>query len=148
MQQRVTGAAVALALVLAACGNAGPSATVHGRGGDTRIALEIAATPAERERGLMYRSSLADGRGMLFVFERDEDHEFWMKNTLIPLDMLFIAADGRVAGIHASATPLSTVSIAVGQPSRYVLEVPGGYAQRRGIEPGDRVELIGVGAVP
>ena len=148
MQQRVTGAAVALALVLAACGNAGPSATVHGRGGDTRIALEIAATPAERERGLMYRSSLADGRGMLFVFERDEDHEFWMKNTLIPLDMLFIAADGRVAGIHANATPLSTVSIAVGQPSRYVLEVPGGYAQRRGIEPGDRVELIGVGAVP
>ena len=71
-----------------------------------------------------------------------------MKNTLIPLDMLFIAADGRVAGIHANATPLSTVSIAVGQPSRYVLEVPGGYAQRRGIEPGDRVELIGVGAVP
>ena len=148
MQQRVTGAAVALALVLAACGNAGPSATVHGRGGDTRIALEIAATPAERERGLMYRSSLAEGRGMLFVFERDEDHEFWMKNTLIPLDMIFIAADGQVVGIHADARPLSTAGIGVGRPSRYVLEVPGGYAARRGVATGDRVEFSGVPASP
>jgi len=139
--------AVALAL-LAACGRGAPVARIHASGGEVEVTLEVAATPEAQQRGLMYRTSLADDHGMLFVFPADANHAFWMKNTLIPLDMLFIAADGRVAGIHANATPLSTVSIAVAQPSRYVLEVPGGFAQRRGIVPGDRVELIGVGAVP
>ena len=67
-----------------------------------------------------------------------------MKNTLIPLDMIFIAADGRIVGIHADATPLSTAAIGVGKPSRFVLEVPGGYARRRGIASGDRVDFGGV----
>jgi uncharacterized membrane protein (UPF0127 family) len=92
----------------------------------------------------MYRNTLADGHGMLFVFDSDVDHQFWMKNTLIPLDMLFIAADGRIVGIHPEATPLSTAQIGVGVPSRYVLEVPGGWSKRRGVARDDRIEFRGV----
>jgi hypothetical protein len=139
-------AATLVLLALAAgCGpSGGPVARVHTRGGTVEVAIEIADTPEARQRGLMYRSALPEGRGMLFVFDEDADHDFWMKNTLIPLDMLFIAADGRVVGIHPNATPLSTAAIAVGQRSRYVLEVPGGYAARHGIAAGDRVELRGL----
>jgi len=137
-------AAAAAALALAGCRDRGPVAVIRGPGGAVEVSLEVAATPAERERGLMYRTSLADGRGMLFVFDEDRNHSFWMKNTLIPLDMLFIARDGTVVGIHANATPQSTADIAVGMPSRYVLEVPGGWAARHGISAGARVEFRGV----
>ncbi len=137
-------AAVAAALALAGCRDRGPVAVIRGPGAAVEVSLEVAATPAERERGLMYRTSLAEGRGMLFVFDADGNQSFWMKNTLIPLDMLFIARDGTVAGIHANATPLSTADIAVGMPSRYVLEVPGGWAARHGISAGARVEFRGV----
>jgi uncharacterized membrane protein (UPF0127 family) len=89
----------------------------------------------------MYRTELADGRGMLFVFPEEQDHRFWMKNTLIPLDMIFIGADGVIVGIHRDATPLSTATVGVGHPSRWVLEVPGGWSARRGVAPGQRVEL-------
>ena len=137
-------AAVAAALALAGCRDRGPVAVIRGPGGAVEVSLEVAATPAERERGLMYRTSLAEGRGMLFVFDADGNQSFWMKNTLIPLDLLFIARDGTVVGIHANATPLSTADIAVGKPSRYVLEVPGGWAARHGISAGARVEFRGV----
>src|SRR2546428_10906151 len=144
MQQRVMRAAVAAALALAGCRDRGPVAVIRGPGAAVEVSLEVAATPAERERGLMYRSSLAEGRGMLFVFDEDRNHSFWMKNTLIPLDMLFIARDGTVVGIHANATPQSTADIAVGMPSRYVLEVPGGWAARHGISAGGRGGVRGV----
>ena len=144
MQQRVMRAAVAAALALAGCRDRGPVAVIRGPGAAVEVSLEVAATPAERERGLMYRSSLAEGRGMLFVFDEDRNYSFWMKNTLIPLDMIFISADHRIVGVRANATPLSTASIGVGAPSRYVLEVPGGWAARHGIAPGDRVALEGV----
>lgn len=121
-------------------------AVIQTTGGAVEVGLEVAATPAAQQRGLMYRRSLADDQGMLFVFPTDADHAFWMKNTFIPLDLIFIAHDGRIVGIHPSATPQSTASIAVGRPSRYVLEVPGGYTARRGIAAGDRVELRGVPA--
>jgi len=140
-------AAVAAALALGGCRDRGPVAVIRGLGGVAEVSLEVAATPAERERGLMYRSSLAEGRGMLFVFDEDGNHGFWMKNTLIPLDMLFIARDGTVVGVHANATPLSTANISVGKSSRYVLEVPGGWAARHGIAAGARVELRGVHAL-
>ena len=133
----------ALALAVA-CGQSAPSAHVETAGGAVEVALEVAATPAARERGLMYRSALADGRGMLFVFDQDDDHGFWMKDTLIPLDMVFIAADRRIVGIHPDATPLSTTPISVGKPSRWVLEVPGGWAARHGVARGDRVEFRGL----
>ena len=138
-----------LALTLAGlsgCRSSGPLAVIHTASGPVRVTLEVASTPDALAKGLMYRNALPDGHGMLFVFTADADHRFWMKNTLIPLDMLFIAADGRVVGIHADATPLSTAQVGVGRPSRFVLEVPGGYAARRGIATGDRVELVGVTA--
>ena len=140
-------AAVAAALALGGCRDRGSVAVIRGPGSVAEVSLEVAATPAERERGLMYRSSLAEGRGMLFVFDEDGNHGFWMKNTLIPLDMLFIARDGTVVGVHANATPLSTANISVGKSSRYVLEVPGGWAARHGIAAGARVELRGVHAL-
>jgi len=134
-----------LVLAIACSGGArGPVARFATARGTAEVALEIADTPATRNRGLMYRDTLPDGRGMLFVFQNDEEHEFWMKNTLIPLDMIFISADHRIVGIHANATPLSTASIGVGAPSRYVLEVPGGWAARHGVTTGNPVILDGV----
>jgi hypothetical protein len=131
---------------LAACGGGEPVARIHTTGAVVEVTLEVADTPEARQRGLMYRSTLADGRGMLFVFDEDADHQFWMKNTLIPLDLVFIDRGGRVVGVHADATPLSLAPIRAGTPSRYVLEVPGGFAARRGIAAGDRVDLDGVRA--
>jgi len=140
-------ALAALELALACSSGArGPVARFASAQGTAEVALEIADTPPARNRGLMYRNALPDGRGMLFVFQEDAEHEFWMKNTFIPLDMIFISADRRIVGVHANATPQSTASIGVGAPSRYVLEVPGGWAARHGIARGDRVELDGVGS--
>ena len=142
-----TRTAAALLVLLAACSPSGPTARIQTRTGRVDVALEVAATPESRTRGLMYRHELADGHGMLFIFDEDANHEFWMKNTLIPLDMIFITIDGHVAGVHKNATPLSTAQISVGTPSRYVLEVPGGWAERRGVAVGDRVEFVGVSQV-
>ncbi len=134
-----------LAALLVACGGAtGPVARIHSAGGTTEVTLEIADTEETRTRGLMYRNHLPEDHGMLFVFDEDDDHEFWMKNTLIPLDMIFIAAEGRVVGVQADAVPLSTANVGVGRPSRFVLEVPGGWAARHGVRTGDRVELDGL----
>jgi uncharacterized membrane protein (UPF0127 family) len=122
---------------------------VHRADGSTvRVALEVMNTPAARERGMMYRPALAEDHGMLFVFPEEVEHPFWMKNTLVPLDMLFIAGDGRIVGIHADAVPLSTASLSVGQPSTYVLEVNGGWAARHGVRAGDRIEFRNVPGVP
>jgi uncharacterized membrane protein (UPF0127 family) len=129
-----------LALVLA-CAPSGPTATIETKQGPVRVSLEIAADDAARQRGLMYRDELPDGHGMLFVFDDEVEHPFWMKNTLIPLDMIFISADRRIVGIIQNATPLSHVSVSVGRPSRWVLEVAGGYTARAGIASGDRVDL-------
>ena len=138
-------AAVALLLLAVACaGDSAPVARITSPRGAVDVALEVADTPETRTRGLMYRRELPDGRGMLFVFDKEADQEFWMKNTLIPLDMIFIGGDGRVVGVHANATPLSTATISVGRPSRYVLEIGGGRAAARGIAAGDRVEFDGV----
>ena len=142
MQIRV---AAALLLALVGCRDqGGPVARLHAAGTTVDVALEIADTPETRTRGLMYRSELPDGRGMLFVFDKEEDHEFWMKNTFIPLDMVFIGTDSRVVGVHPNATPLSTANVGVGRPSRFVLEVPGGWAARHRVAAGDQVELRGV----
>ena len=137
-------ALAAVLLITAACRSSAPTARIATAAGPVTVDLEVAATPSARQQGLMYRSALADGHGMLFVFDDDAVRGFWMKNTLIPLDMLFIARDGRIVGIHPNATPLSTAAISVGAPSRYVIEVPGGWAARRGVAVGDRVELRGV----
>jgi len=144
MQQRVMRAAAAAALALAGCRDRGPVAVIRGPGGAVEVSLEVAATPAERERGLMYRTSLTEGRGMLFVFDEDRNHSFWMKNTLIPLDMIFISSDHTIAGIVVDAEPLTLTPRAVNEPAQYVLEIGGGLATRLGIRAGARVELHGV----
>jgi hypothetical protein len=95
-------------------------------------------------RGLMYRTSMADDRGMLFVFERRTVQRFWMKNTCIPLDMLFIDQDGLIVGIEENVPTLNTNSYQAGCPSLYVLEVNAGWCANNGVEPGQRVRLEGL----
>src|SRR6185295_3407438 len=90
MQPRATVTGLVLLL---ACSKNGPVATMHTTHGPVRVTLEVAADDATRQRGLMYRDRLADGHGMLFVFDAETEHAFWMKNTVIPLDMIFIGAD-------------------------------------------------------
>jgi uncharacterized membrane protein (UPF0127 family) len=146
MQPRViTGVSALLASLVLACGSS-PTAVLHGARGTVSVRLEVADTDAARTKGLMFRAALAEGDGMLFVFDDSREHGFWMKNTFIPLDMIFIGEDRRVVGVHAEAVPQSTDTISVGVPSRYVLEVPGGWAARHGIAAGARVDLQGVPA--
>ncbi|MCG6203605.1 DUF192 domain-containing protein [Rhodopseudomonas sp. HC1] len=101
--------------------------------------VEIATSDKERETGLMYRKELADGLGMLFDFRPEQPVSMWMKNTYIPLDMIFIQADGRILRIAENTEPLSTRIIPSGGPVTGVLEVIGGTAKKLGIAPGDRV---------
>ena len=108
------------------------------------VAVELARTDAERARGLMWRTSLAPDAGMLFLFDESEVHSFWMQNTLIPLDMIFIDDGGRIVGIVARAAPQTTTGRSVDAPSRYVLEVNGGWAEAHGLSAGDHVRFEGV----
>jgi uncharacterized membrane protein (UPF0127 family) len=101
--------------------------------------VELAITPEEKEHGLMFRRELPEGQGMLFDFQFDQNVAFWMKNTYIPLDMLFIRGDGRILRIAENTEPLSERNIPSGGPVRAVLEVIGGTAKKLGIAPGDRV---------
>jgi uncharacterized protein len=104
------------------------------------FSVELATNDAERSRGLMFRKELPDGHGMLFDFERDQPVSFWMHNTYISLDMIFIRNDGRILRIAESTQPLSDRLIPSGGPVRAVLEVIGGTARKLGIEAGDRVD--------
>jgi uncharacterized membrane protein (UPF0127 family) len=101
--------------------------------------VELALTPKEQERGLMFRKSLPQGQGMLFDFKEERPLTFWMKNTYVPLDMIFIRADGTILHIAHNTTPLSEKLVPSGGPARAVLEVVAGTTQRLGIVPGDRV---------
>jgi uncharacterized protein len=103
------------------------------------FSIELAVSDEDRARGLMFRRELPDGQGMLFDFGRDQDVAMWMKNTLIPLDMMFITADGRIRRIAENTEPMSTRIIPSGGPVRAVLEVIGGTAKKYGIAAGDRV---------
>jgi uncharacterized membrane protein (UPF0127 family) len=103
------------------------------------FSVEIAENDADRAKGLMYRKELQEGKGMLFDFHREQDVSFWMQNTYIPLDMLFIRADGQILRIAENTEPLSTRMIPSGGPVLAVLEVIGGTARKYGIAPGDRV---------
>jgi uncharacterized membrane protein (UPF0127 family) len=101
--------------------------------------VELADNDAEREKGLMFRRELPEGRGMLFDFHREQEVGFWMQNTYIPLDMIFIRGDGRILRIVENTEPLSTRIIPSGGPVRAVLEVIAGTARKLGIAPGNRV---------
>lgn len=142
----------ACCLVLAAC--AGKKAeitdspnpklatkTIHV--GSAMVVAEIARTETERERGLMFRKSLADGEGMLFVFDKDEQLDFWMKNTLIPLSLAYISSDGTIRQI-VDLAPQSLASVQAERSVRYALEVPKGWFDRAGVHVGDRADLSGL----
>ena len=106
------------------------------QGGQARFSVEIADTAALREKGLMDRSHLPAASGMLFVYEAPQHAYFWMKNTLIPLDMIFADATGRVSTVHSNAVPGDLTPIDGGEAVRYVMEINGGLAARMGIAPG------------
>jgi uncharacterized membrane protein (UPF0127 family) len=112
---------------------------VASKGGVHVFVVELASNDQERAQGLMFRKELPEGRGMLFDFEREQEVGFWMKNTYIPLDMIFIRADGTIRRIAANTEPLSERTVPSGGPVRYVLEVIGGTAKKLGIAPGDKV---------
>ena len=109
------------------------------RTGVHAFSVELATNAAERAVGLMNRKELPEGRGMLFDFHDDQPVQFWMHNTYIPLDMIFIAGDGRVVRVAENAKPMSDDLIPSGRPVRAVLEVIGGTARKFGIAAGDRV---------
>jgi uncharacterized membrane protein (UPF0127 family) len=115
--------------------------TRDGRG--IAVDVEIASNDADRTRGLMFRKAMPEQAGMIFIFPEEEEHSFWMKNTFLPLDMLFIDAPGRVVGIVEQVDPLTTTPRGVRAASNRVLEVNGGFCQRNGVKAGDRVELKG-----
>ncbi len=108
-------------------------------GGSAPFTVEIAESDQEKATGLMFRTQLADSEGMLFPYKRVAEITMWMRNTYIPLDMVFIAADGTIHRIAARTEPLSDNIISSDGPVFAVLEIPGGAAERLGIKPGDRV---------
>jgi uncharacterized membrane protein (UPF0127 family) len=110
--------------------------TGHGR---FEFQVELAVTPADPAQGLMFRESLADDRGMLFDFGRATPVAMWMRNTYIPLDIIFIRADGSISRIARDAEPLSDTVIESGEPVAAVLELRGGLTEEHGIDAGDRV---------
>jgi uncharacterized membrane protein (UPF0127 family) len=113
--------------------------TIVTGGGPHKFTVELATTPAQMEQGLMFRQSLAPDAGMLFDYRAPAMAMMWMKNTLIPLDMLFVDPEGRIVNIHERAVPGSLATIAATAPARAVIELNGGTAARLGIRPGDRV---------
>ena len=120
-------------------------AVIHSGEESHSFTVEIADDDAERSRGLMFREELAPDAGMLFDFLDERPVAFWMQNTLIPLDMIFIKADGTIARVHAEAVPMDRTSVPSGEPVRFVLEIPGGRAAELGIEAGDTLEHPRVG---
>jgi uncharacterized membrane protein (UPF0127 family) len=104
-----------------------------------RFIVEVARTPDQQARGLMFRRSLGADEGMIFPFEMPRPASFWMRNTLIPLDMIFIREDGTIARVAANTVPHSEESVTSGEPVASVLEIRGGRAAELGIGEGDRV---------
>jgi uncharacterized membrane protein (UPF0127 family) len=140
---RLLRGVLALALLLAAVTAARAleigTLEIVTKNGVHAFTVEIAQTDDERATGLMNRRSLPEGRGMLFDFKREAPVSFWMKNTYIPLDMIFIRADGRILRIAENTEPLSERMVPSGGPVLGVLEVIGGTSRKLGIAPGDRV---------
>ncbi len=137
---------LALLLLVPVLGAAAPLAvfkksalTIDTEAGPRRFVIELALTPQEQEQGLMFRREMAADAGMLFDLGTERQALFWMHNTLIPLDMLFIAGDGRIADIRERAVPMSDATIPSKVPVRAVLELNGGTVARLGIKLGDVV---------
>lgn len=112
---------------------------IRAKRGPLSLDVEIADTEPARRQGLMFRNSLPDGKGMLFIFQDYQDRHFWMKNTYIPLDIIFLRDDGVISHIHRNAVPYSLDRIPSNGPALAVLEVGGGQASKLGINIGDRL---------
>ncbi len=134
--------------VLVAPGLVGPagadcapdSLSLRGDFGSARFDVQVVDTEADRARGLMFVEEMPTMAGMLFVYDRPQSVSFWMRNTLIPLDMVFIGPDGIVQNIHSNAQPLDETPIFGGQDIQYVLEINGGMALRLGLAEGAEVQ--------
>ena len=113
--------------------------------GERSFSIEIADTSAEREAGLMFRRTMADDHGLLFVFERTDEVDFWMKNTPMALDLVFVGEDGRIKAIKRGE-PESEAIISPGQPVRFVLELKAGTAAKDGIKEGDLLRHPAIGS--
>ncbi len=105
------------------------------------IDIEVADNDAEREQGLMYRDAMAENNGMLFLMETLEPQSFWMKNTIISLDILYVDSDMRIVSIHPNCKPYSLTPIESGKPALYVVEVIAGYAAKHGLKEGDIISF-------
>ena len=122
-----------------------PKVTILTKEGRERsFQVEIADTPAKRELGLQYRRELPADQGMIFLFPNESQQTFWMKNTPIPLDMIFIDHDRKIVGIVEQATPFTLDSRSVNGASQYVLEINGGLSQKYGFVKGDSVRFEGI----
>lgn len=132
----LASALVLLQALPAAAACSPDTAEFRWEGGQARFRVEIADTPEARRQGLMFRESLSSGAGMLFVFEQPHSASFWMKNTLIPLDMLFVEPDGRVGHVHENAVPGDLTAIPGGENIQFVVEINGGLARRLGLAEG------------
>ena len=114
---------------------------INGNTGKTLkgIDIEVADNPSERAQGMMFRKSMKDSEGMLFVMERNEQQGFWMKNTYIPLDIIFIGGDSTIVNIHKNAVPHNLTSLPSKGSAKYVVEVNGGWTSKMGIAAGDKI---------
>ena len=147
MRAIFTALALSLALPMAACsGDASEEAgvatipvTIAAAGKAHVFNVEVARTDEEQDRGLMFRTNLPADGGMIFPFDKPRIGSFWMKNTLIPLDMVFIKEDGTILRVHDSAKPNDLTSIKSNGPALAVLEINGGVAKKLGIMDGDTV---------
>lgn len=122
--------------------------SLRGDWGETRFAIELADTPQDRSRGLMFRENMPRGAGMLFVYEQPQRASFWMKNTLIPLDMIFVDASGTVTHVHHRAVPGDLNPIDGGTNVFAVLEINGGLAETYGIDVGTVLQHSAFSAGP
>lgn len=139
---RRAGVAVAITTLLAPIAAFADESklVLHSSTGDYSFNVEVVDTDATRAKGLMYVTELADDSGMLFDFKQERDVSFWMRNTFIPLDMIFVGADGVVKNIHVNARPHDPTGIPSDGPVQFVLEIPGGRSVEIGLKPGDKME--------
>lgn len=130
-----------LAVVLATAARAADDQlTLHTKTGDYQFTVDVVDDDASRQKGLMFVTELADDAGMLFDFKEERNVSFWMRNTFIPLDMIFVGTDGVVRNVHANARPHDVTSIPSDGPVQFVLEIPGGRAAEIGLVAGDTME--------
>ena len=140
----IIGLLISLIASVTAC-QAEPKVTISTKDGRTvSFVVEIADTPSKREMGLQYRRDLAADRGMIFLFPAESQQSFWMKNTPLPLDMIFINRERKIVGIVEQTVPFSMDPRSVTAPSQFVLEINGGLAKRHAIKAGDAVRFDGI----